>query len=83
MRDRYHMNETVYFIRSNLEVVEGKIIGMGAVFYTIVFQNGYQNAGIRLKAHRIFNNRTEAEQQLKIIRHNKHMMEVNDAKRTI
>ncbi len=62
---KYQIQQKVYFIRSNLEVVEGTIIDVGCGFYTVTYANGFNMAGARLKAHRLFPEKSMAIAELR------------------
>lgn len=56
---KYKVGNTVYFIESNQEVIEGTVIRYGSGFYTIRFTHYDEPAVIRIKEHRIFSNEEE------------------------
>lgn len=62
MANKYKVGDTAFFVESNRIIREVKIVGVGGGFYTIRFLDG--NGGIKVKGHRLFDTKKEAEASL-------------------
>lgn len=62
MAAKYKAGDTAFFVESNRLIREVKILNVGGGFYTIRFLDG--NGGIKVKEHRLFATKEEAEASL-------------------
>ncbi len=61
MPAKFKKGDTAYFIESNCSIREVKILNTAGGMYLIRFDNG---GGIRVKEHRLFSTKEEAEAAL-------------------
>lgn len=60
--NKFKVGNIVYFVRSNVEIKEVKIINTSNGFYTIRFLDTF--GGIRIRGSKIFATKEEAEQHI-------------------